>query len=127
MDRDALQKKVGDGLCEIAGSIAEDCEYILRGPHEFVWPEGRTEWEDEDCFPDGSKIWVGQVYGSSYGPDMERIICEDIGLDEEETLTVLQEAWNLCFELDDMLNRDLERGMVFMDDNCLWFRYVEEE
>jgi hypothetical protein len=119
-----IEQRVTEGLQRIAEGIVFECGGIAEEPAGFTWEQ--VAFGDEDEYPSDTPVHQGQVYGSSDGPDLESIICNDVGLDVDETAKVLEEAWDLTYELEYMVNSMLERGYVFVDFNCIFYQLVEE-
>ena len=125
MNREELGKKVDEGIAAIANSILEDARWMLDQPPGFKWPECAGETESTSQHPEGTPVWSGQVYGSSYGPALDIIIGEDMGLTTEEQQEVAN--WDLVEELVEAVWDNLPKGVVYVEDNYLWFRYIEGE
>ena len=125
MDREELGKKVDGGISDIAIRIHRSISWILEDPPGFKWPECAGGTESTSQHTEGTPVWSGQVYGSSYGPALDIIIGEDMGLTTEEQQEVAD--WGLVEELVEAVWDNLPKGVVYVEDNCLWFRYIEGE
>lgn len=118
-----LPEKVDKGIEKLAEEIAGYCKAIADEPAGYTWEEVGDEPGE---YPANTPVHQGQVYGSSYGPGLEQIVCDAIGLEEAEAEEVMVNAWGLADDLEDRVNSLLEEGVVFMDDNCLFYQLVEE-